>query len=90
MKLTDKEAATIKAIFSDWQDGSTTAEESLFDLEQLINSEDLDACEVHTWVLQMNMPNLPARNVCEECGAVEDADPEDVAEQLRILANDEA
>lgn len=90
MELTDKEKQRIKNIFTLYQDGEYSAEEALFDLEQLINSEDLDACEVHTWVLQMNMPNLPTRNVCEECGAVEDTDPEDVAEQLRILANDEA
>jgi len=44
-------------------------------------------CEFHTWVLQMNMPNLPTKNVCEECGAVEDADPEDVQEQLRVLSD---
>jgi len=40
MELSDKEAKAIKAIFSDWQDGATTAEEALFDLEQLINSEE--------------------------------------------------
>jgi len=42
-------------------------------------------CENHTWVLQMNLPNIPIRNYCEECGAIEEADPEDVAEQIRLL-----
>jgi hypothetical protein len=40
MQLTDKEATAIKAIFTDWQEGATTAEEALFDLEQLINGEE--------------------------------------------------
>ena len=40
MELTDKEATAIKAIFTDWQEGATTAEEALFDLEQLINGEE--------------------------------------------------
>jgi hypothetical protein len=42
-------------------------------------------CENHTWVLQMNLPNIPIRNYCEECGAIEEADPDDVAEQIRLL-----
>jgi hypothetical protein len=37
MQLTDIEATAIKAIFTDWQERATTAEEALFDLEQLIN-----------------------------------------------------
>jgi hypothetical protein len=42
-------------------------------------------CEYHTWTLQMNIANTPAQNYCEECGATEPADPEDVAEQIRLL-----
>jgi hypothetical protein len=40
MELTDKEAKAIKAIYNDWHEGATTAEEALFDLEQLINNAD--------------------------------------------------
>lgn len=39
-------------------------------------------CEVHTWALWADQ-NL---NECEECGATETADPDDVAEQFRLLA----
>ena len=39
-------------------------------------------CEYHTWVLWTDQ-NL---NECEECGATEVADPDDVAEQYRLLA----
>ena len=46
-------------------------------------------CENHTWVLQMNLPNTPTQNYCEECGATEPADPEDVAEQIRLLGENE-
>lgn len=53
------------------------------DLEQEIE------CETHTWTLQINMPNTPTRNYCEECGATEPADPNDVAEQLRLLGEKE-
>lgn len=53
------------------------------------DSEVFDECETHTWVLQMNMPNTPTRNYCEECGATEPADPNDVAEQLRLLGEKE-
>ena len=42
-------------------------------------------CEFHAWVLQLNMPNTPVQNWCEECGATEPADPHDVAEQIRLL-----
>jgi len=43
-------------------------------------------CEAHTWVLQMNIANTPTQNYCEECGATEPADPDDIAEQQRLLA----
>lgn len=42
-------------------------------------------CDEHGWVLQMNLPNTPTQNYCERCGAVEEADPHDVAEQIRLL-----
>lgn len=42
-------------------------------------------CDDHTWVLQLNIANTPTRNFCEMCGATEDADPHDIAEQLRLL-----
>ena len=46
-------------------------------------------CENHTWTLQMNIANTPTQNYCEECGATEPADPEDVAEQIRLLGENE-
>ena len=46
-----------------------------------------ETCEFHTWTLQMNMANIPEQNYCEECGATEPADPDDVAEQQRLLGN---
>lgn len=46
-------------------------------------------CEDHTWTLQMNLPNTPTQNWCEECGATEPADPEDVAEQIRLLGEND-
>lgn len=39
-------------------------------------------CEYHTWVLWADQK----LNECEECGATEVADPDDVAEQFRLLA----
>jgi hypothetical protein len=48
-----------------------------------------ERCETHTWVLQLNMPNTPTQNWCEECGATEPADPEDVAEQIRLLGEND-
>jgi len=42
MQLTDKEAAAIKAIYSDYHAGITSADETLYDLEQLINNEEQD------------------------------------------------
>jgi hypothetical protein len=52
------------------------------------NEEDHE-CENHTWTLQMNIANTPTQNYCEECGATEPADPEDVAEQIRLLGENE-
>ena len=52
------------------------------------NEEDHE-CENHTWTLQMNIANTPTQNYCEECGATESADPEDVAEQIRLLGENE-
>lgn len=46
-----------------------------------------EQCEFHTWTLQLNMANTPEQNYCEECGATEPADPDDVAEQQRLLGN---
>ena len=46
-------------------------------------------CENHTWTLQMNLPNIPIRNYCEECGAIGEADPDDVLEQIRLLGENE-
>ena len=50
---------------------------------------DPELCETHTWVLQMNIANTPTQNYCEECGATEPADPEDVAEQIRLLGEND-
>lgn len=73
--------------------------ELLDEVEQMVGHEEVwqdykeqaeeIECETHTWVLQINMPNTPTRNYCEECGATEPADPEDVAEQLRLLEEKE-
>jgi recombinational DNA repair protein (RecF pathway) len=52
-----------------------------------INPE--EECGTHTWVLQMNIANTPTQNYCEECGATEPADPDDVAEQLRLLGEND-
>ena len=46
-------------------------------------------CEFHTWVLQLNIANTPVQNYCEECGATEEADPNDIAEQLRLLGEND-
>jgi hypothetical protein len=46
----------------------------------------MSGCEFHTWVLQMNIADTPEQNYCEECGATEPADPDDVAEQQRLLS----
>jgi hypothetical protein len=51
-------------------------------IAQLVQQQE---CEPHTWTLQLNMPNTPEQNYCEECGATEPADPHDVAEQKRLL-----
>lgn len=53
--------------------------------EVLLDFDKEVECEFHTWVLQLNMPNTPVQNLCEECGATEPADPHDVAEQMRLL-----
>jgi hypothetical protein len=45
----------------------------------------MEECEYHTWTLQMNIANTPTQNYCEECGATEEADLDDVKEQLRLL-----
>ena len=39
-------------------------------------------CEFHTW----NLWTYENLNKCEECGATEPADPDDIAEQHRLLA----
>ncbi len=40
-------------------------------------------CEIHTWVLW----TFRELNICEECGMSEPADPYDIAEQHRLLAD---
>lgn len=40
-------------------------------------------CEFHTWTLWL----AEEMNECEECGATEPADPNDVAEHHRLLAD---
>ena len=57
--------------------------------EVLLDFDKEVECENHTWTLQMNLPNIPIRNYCEECGAIEEADPDDVAEQLRLLGEND-
>ena len=56
------------------------------DCSEVLLDFDKSECEIHTWVLQMNIANTPIRNYCEECGATEEADPNDIAEQQRLLA----
>jgi len=36
-----------------------------------------------------DIANTPTQNWCEECGATEPADPEDVAEQIRLLGEND-
>lgn len=52
-----------------------------FDCQEVLVDYDKE-CEYHTWVLWTDQK----LNECEECGAVEPADPDDVAEQFRLLA----
>lgn len=52
-----------------------------FDCQEVLVDYDKE-CEYHTWVLWTDQK----LNECEECGAVEPADPDDVAEQYRLLA----
>ena len=39
MELTDTQVMAIKAIYSDYHAGTTSADEALYDLEQVINNE---------------------------------------------------
>lgn len=39
MELTNTEALAIKAIYSDYYSGAMSADEALYDLEQVINQE---------------------------------------------------
>jgi hypothetical protein len=39
MELSDKEAKAVKAIYNDFYEGATDAEEALHALEQLINGD---------------------------------------------------
>jgi hypothetical protein len=57
--------------------------------EVLLDFDKEVECENHTWTLQMNLPNIPIRNYCEECGAIGEADPDDVLEQIRLLGENE-
>lgn len=40
MELTPLEASKVKAIYSDYRIGATSADEALYELEQLINAEE--------------------------------------------------
>jgi hypothetical protein len=40
MELTETQVIAIKAIYSDYHAGATTADEALHDLEQVINGEE--------------------------------------------------
>jgi hypothetical protein len=39
MELTDTQVMAIKAIYSDYHAGATSADEALYDLEQVINND---------------------------------------------------